>query len=77
MKRVIEACLYQTLGFILDPTLPVLEAKAKVLLEVNNYKEFIKPESVQILDEISNNDGSVIIKLRKKVSNYPVGSYYK
>lgn len=75
MKRVLSACTYQTLSFILDPKFEELEARNKVQAEVLAYKEQAK-DSIQILEIIENADGSVIMKVRKKVSGYPVGDYF-
>ena len=39
MKRVFAAYLYQTLIFVLDPSICVEEAQKKVSLEVNDYRK--------------------------------------
>ena len=39
MKRVVSACLYQTLHFVLDPHYSKEEALEKVTEEVKKYKE--------------------------------------
>lgn len=75
MKRISCACLYQTLHFILDPSLEVAEAKSKVKQEVESYK-MAAGDNVQILNETNNSDGTVFIEVRKKVSGYPVGRYF-
>lgn len=75
MKRISSACLYQTLHFILDPSLEESEARAKVKQEVESYK-LAAGDNVQILNETNNLDGTVFIEVRKKVSGYPVGRYF-
>lgn len=75
MKRVKAACLYQTLVFLLDPNVDYDIATKKVKWEVEAYKEKAK-DNVQILDEIHNEDGSVTIKIRKKLSGYEIGDYF-
>ncbi len=75
MKRVSSACLYQTLHFILDPAISNDDARAKVCDEVEAYKAASK-DTAQILEERTESDGSIILKVRKKVSGYPVGSYF-
>lgn len=75
MKRISSACLYQTLHFILDPSLENTEAKTRVCNEVEGYKA-AAGSSIQILKEQELQDGSVLLEVRKKVSGYPVGNYF-
>ena len=75
MKRVKAACLYQTISFILDPSVPVEMAIDKVKYEVATYKAKAG-SNLQILKEIQNEDGSVEIEVRKSVSGYSVGNYF-
>lgn len=75
MKRVKSACMYQTLSFILDPTVPVEIASEKVRYEVAKYKANAG-ENLQILKETHFEDGSVEIEVRKSVSGYSVGNYF-
>lgn len=75
MKRVVSACLYQTLHFIPDPALPREEAIRKVQEEFTKYKAETG-DRIQILEERHPEDGSVRLSIRKKVSGYPVGEYF-
>lgn len=75
MKRIKSACLYQTVTFILDPNVTKEEALKKVESEVNNYKAKAG-FSLQILKETKNNDGSIELEVRKKVSGYSIGNYF-
>ena len=75
MKRIKAACLYQTVTFLLDPNVTRGEALKKVESEVNNYKAKAG-SSIQILKETKNDDGSVELEVRKKVSGYAIGSYF-
>ena len=75
MKRIKAACLYQTISFVLDPTLPEDIAIDKVKCEFAIYKEKAGP-NVQILKEIHNDNGSIEIEVRKAVSGYSVGKYF-
>ena len=75
MKRGKSACLYQTLFFILDPKVSKEEALSKVQTEVEVYKKKANSD-IQILNETINEDGSVEIQIRKKVSEYSVGNYF-
>lgn len=76
MKRVISACLYQTLHFVLNPHYSKEEALQKVEEEIKNYKEQ-DADKVRILEEIKYDDGSVVLKIKKKVSGYPTGEYFE
>lgn len=75
MKRVQAACLYQTLVFLLDPNVDREIALKKVKWETEAYKAKAS-DVLQILSETVNEDGSVTIKIRKKVSGYEVGNYF-
>lgn len=75
MKRIHSACLLQTLHFMLDPNVEHDEAIKKVNLEVINFKNS-KKDSMKILSETKLDDGSYILKLKKKVSGYSVGNYF-
>lgn len=75
MKRVLSACLYQTIHFILDERFSKEEALLKVNEEVKKYKEQFK-DAVQILKEETMEDGTVKLSIRKKVSGYPIGEYF-
>lgn len=76
MKRVLSACLYETIHFILDERFSKDEALSKVYNELQNYKEQFK-DKIQILSEEKLNDGSVILSIRKIVSGYPIGDYFE
>lgn len=76
MKRVISACLYQTLHFVLDSRYSKEEALEKVEEEVKKYKNQ-ENDKVQILEEVKYDDGSVLLKVKKKVSGYATGEYFE
>ena len=60
MKLIKAECLYQTLVFILDPTLSLSEAQNILKTEVLEYKEgTLKNKSIRIIKEVNNPDGSV------------------
>lgn len=75
MKRVKAACLYQTICFILDPSVEKEIALEKVKNEVSVYKANLGTH-IQLLKEVINNDGSVELEVRKSVSGYSVGKYF-
>lgn len=76
MKRVLSACMYQTIHFILDERFSKDEALSKVINEVQDYKEQFK-DKIHILSEEKLSDGSVILSIRKIISGYPVGDYFE
>lgn len=75
MKRVKSACLYQTISFLLDPSVDKEIALEKVKNEVLAYKSNAT-SNMQLLKETHNDDGSVEIEVRKAVSGYSVGNYF-
>lgn len=77
MKRVIAACLYQTLHFQLKEDYPHDEAVRLVKSEVENYKTRLerKKAMYRIDGETEQPDGSIILKVRKQNLSTPVGEY--
>lgn len=77
MKRVIAACLYQTLHFQLKEDYPHDEAVRLVKTEVENYKAGLerKKSKYKIDSETEQPDGSIILKVRKQNLSTPVGEY--
>ena len=78
MKRVIAACFYQTLHFQLKDDIPHEEAVRLVKAEVERYKaDLDKKRSMYKIDsETEQQDGSIIIKIRKQNLSTPVGEYF-
>ena len=77
MKRVIAACLYQTLHFQLKEDCPRDEAARHVRNEVESYKAGLerKGSKFRIDSEVEQPDGSIILKVRKQSLSKPVGEY--
>ncbi len=77
MKRVIAACLYQTLHFQLKEDIPHDEAVCFVKAEVEKYKAGLerKKTKYKIDNETEQPDGSIILKVRKQNLSTPVGEY--
>ena len=73
MKRVTSSCLFQTLHFVLDSHYSKEEALDKVKKEVEDYKN----QDSSIVSEEVFDDGSVILKIKKRVSGYPTGEYFE
>ena len=76
MKRVTSSCLFQILHFVLDPHYSKEEALDKIKKEVEDYKNQ-DSSIVRIISEEVFDDGSVILKIKKRVSGYPTGEYFE
>jgi len=77
MKRIKQACLCQTLHFMLKDGIPHDEAVVLVAYEVRRYKESLIRHHIRhkLLEEQTLPDGSMIIKLIKQYNQSPVGDY--
>lgn len=79
MKRVKAACITQTLHFMLKEDAGHDYAKRMVQEEVKKYKAGLDRSKVQyrILSETEQEDGSVIMEVKKQYNTSPVGDYLK
>lgn len=77
MKMVQYACLNQTIHFKLNNDIPKDEAIKEVEKEYESYKLLLKNNKTnhKIISENRQDDGSIIIKVKKQLSNYEVGNY--
>ena len=77
MKRIKEACICQTLHFMLKEDVGHDYAVRIVRDEIKKYKESLEKSKTKykILEETEQADGSVIIKIKKQYNTAPVGSY--
>lgn len=77
MKRVKAACITQTLHFLLKEDAGHDYAVRLVGEEVKKYKEQLNRNKVQykILSEETQDDGSVIIEIKKQYNTSPAGNY--
>lgn len=77
MKRVKAACITQTLHFMLKEDAGHEYAAKFVSEEVKKYKEQLDKNKIKykILSEETQEDGSVIIEIKKQYNTSPVGSY--
>lgn len=77
MKRVKAACITQTLHFMLKEDFGHEYAMKCVSEEVRKYKEQLNRNRTQykILSEQVQEDGSVIIEIKKQYNTSPVGKY--
>lgn len=78
MKRIMAACLTQTLHFKLKEGETGEYAKRAVKEEVRRYKEGLENgrTKFKILSEEEQQDGSVIIEIKKQYNTAPVGTYF-
>lgn len=77
MKRVKAACITQTLHFMLKEDFGHDYAIRQVTEEVKRYKMQLDRSRTQykILSEEVQEDGSVIIEIKKQYNTSPVGHY--
>ena len=77
MKRVKSACICQTLHFMLKEDVAHDWAVKLVSQEIETYKRTLDRNRTQykILEEVTQPDGSVIIKIVKQYNTSPVGNY--
>ncbi len=77
MKRVKAACITQTLHFLLKEDLGHDYAVKVVQEEVIKYKKQLDKSGTRykILSETEQEDGSVVIEIKKQYNTSPVGNY--
>lgn len=77
MKRILAACITQTLHFRLKEGETGEYARRAVKEEVRKYKEGLEKGRTKfhILSEEEQPDGSVIIEIKKQYNTSPVGNY--
>lgn len=77
MKRVKAACITQTLHFLLKEDVGHDYAIKLVNEEVKKYKDSLEKGRVQykILSETTQEDGSIMIEIKKQYNTSPVGNY--
>ena len=77
MKRVKAACITQTLHFLLKEDVGHDYAIKLVNEEVKKYKDSLEKGRVQykILSETIQEDGSIMIEIKKQYNTSPVGNY--
>lgn len=77
MKRVKAACITQTLHFMLKEDAEHDYAVRMVEEEIKKYKNGLDRAGTKyrILSENKQDDGSVIMEIKKQYNTSPVGSY--
>lgn len=78
MKRIQSACLSQTIHFQLKEDLEHDIAVEQVKREYENYKKQMERNRTRykILEENEQPDGSIIIRIKKQVSQYKIGDWF-
>lgn len=78
MKRIQAACIIQTLHFMLKEGVGHDYAVALVKEEVEKYKKQLEKSHTKykILSETTQEDGSVVIEIKKQYTTSPVGNYF-
>ena len=77
MKRIREACLFQTVHFQLRENLPREAAARAVREEYEHYRKGLDRSGTKyrITREETLEDGSIVIDIRKQYNNHPCGNY--
>ena len=77
MKRVKAACICQTLQFSLREGVESECAAKLIAEEVENYKKSLERRRTKykIVEEITEPDGSVTMRIIKQYNQSPVGDY--
>ena len=78
MKRIQSACLSQTIHFQLKEDLEHDIAVEQVKREYENYKQLMERNRTRykILEENEQPDGSIVIRIKKQVSQYKIGDWF-
>ena len=79
MKRIIDACLEQTLHFSLKEQISPEEDRRAVRQEYEHYQYQMQKKRMQyeILSEEEQADGSLIVRIKRQYNNYPCEEYLK
>ncbi len=77
MKRVKAACICQTLHFMLKEDIAHEQAVREVEQDVAKYKQTLERNRTKykIVEQTTQPDGSVIMKVKKQYNSSPVGEY--
>ncbi|MDR3281270.1 MAG: hypothetical protein LBT23_12270 [Synergistaceae bacterium] len=78
MKRVQAACLKQTIHFQLKDNIAHALAVRMVKDEFASYKKLLEANKTKfkIVDEKTQNDGSIVIEVKKQHGSYELGDYF-
>ena len=78
MKRIKAACLLQTICFLPKDNYPSEYNKQLVQREYETYKSTMdrRGTKYKILEETSQTDGSIVVKLKKQYNQQSIGDYF-
>jgi len=77
MKRITEACICQTVTFKPKEDIERTEAIKLMMKEANDYKDFLGriQTPYKVVQERVDEDGAVVLEIRKKYGRYNMGKY--
>ena len=77
MKRIKEACIWKTISFLMKDDMDQELGAAAVKAEVAAYKASLDRQGTKyrILEETTQPDGNVILKIKMQYNDHPVGHY--
>ena len=77
MKRIKAACITQTLCFSKHDGETTEYAKKMIVQEYDKYKAQLDKNGTKykILSEKTNEDGSIVVEIKKQYNTSPVGEY--
>ena len=77
MNRIKAACIVQTLEFSNHDGETTRYAKEMIAKEYEKYKDQLEKRKIKyvILTEKTNDDGSIVIEIKKQYNTSPVGDY--
>ncbi|WP_342424003.1 hypothetical protein [Paenibacillus sp. FSL E2-0178] len=77
MKRIKYACLEQTIHFHLKDDVTSTAGIAELKEELNAYKATLERKRIKykVVEESSQPDGSIILKIKKQYNTYDCGDY--
>ena len=77
MKRIKAACITQTLCFSNNDGETTEYAKKMIVQEYDKYKAQLDKSGTKykILSEKTNEDGSIVVEIKKQYNTSPVGEY--
>ncbi|MCI6729629.1 MAG: hypothetical protein SOY32_09520 [Candidatus Faecousia sp.] len=77
MKRIKEACIWKTISFLMKDDMDQELGAAAVKAEVAAYKASLdrRGTKYRILEETTQPDGNVILKIKMQYNDHPVGHY--
>lgn len=78
MKRIQAACLLQTVRFQSKDEVPSALSRQQIRQEYETYQAAMTRNGTKfkILEETVQDDGTIIVKLKKQNNTQPIGDYF-